>query len=84
MAKKQSTKFPYKEITLTWVDATSDPGWLSYDEMKNFQAQVCCTQGWVFEETKDYIKVFGTYSINKETNEIDFGEVICIPSKWLV
>ena len=41
MARKRSTKpkkskveFPYREVSLTWIDANSDTGWLTLDQMK--------------------------------------------------
>ncbi len=41
------------------------------------------TKGWIYEETQDYIKTFGTYSIDSEDESIEFGEVICIPKNWI-
>ena len=91
MARKQSTKpkvskvdFPYKEVSLTWIDANSDSGWLTLEQMKKHDVAVCHTQGWVFEETDNYIKKFGTYSIDEDSASIEFGEVIAIPKGWIV
>jgi hypothetical protein len=42
------------------------------------------TQGWVFEENDNWIKVFGTYSIDEDEETIEFGEVIAIPKGWIV
>jgi hypothetical protein len=91
MARKRSTKpkvskvdFPYKEVSLTWIDANSDTGWLTLEQMKKHDVAVCHTQGWVFEETDNYIKIFGTYSIDEDSASIEFGEVIAIPKGWIV
>ena len=91
MARKQSTKpkvskvdFPYKEVSLKLIDANSDSGWLTLEQMKKHDVAVCHTQGWVFEETDNYIKIFGTYSIDEDSASIEFGEVIAIPKGWIV
>jgi hypothetical protein len=52
--------------------------------MKKHDVAVCHTQGWVFEETDNYIKIFGTYSIDEDSASIEFGEVIAIPKGWIV
>jgi hypothetical protein len=85
MAKKLATKFPYKEIscTLVWYDANSKTGWIDIKEFKDLSPSLCYTRGWIFEETKDYIKTFSTYSIDPEDNSIEFGEILCIPKSWL-
>lgn len=85
MSKKLCTKFPYKEIvgTLIWYDANSKSGWINVKDFKQLIPSVCYTKGWIFEETKDFIKTFGTYSIDPEDNSIEFGEILCIPKQWL-
>ena len=85
MAKKLATKFPYKEIsrTLVWYDANSKTGWIGVKEFKDLSPSLCYTRGWIFEETKTYIKTFSTYSIDPEDNSIEFGEILCIPKVWL-
>lgn len=91
MVKKRSTKktkskidFPYKKISISWYDANSDSGWLTLDQMTKHEPALCHTNAWVFEENNKYIKLFGTYSIDKETQSIEFGEVICIPKTWII
>jgi hypothetical protein len=85
MSKKPYIKFPYKKIkgTLNWYDANSKTGWIDSKEFKELTPSICHTQGWIFEETKTYIKTFSTYSIDPEDNSIDFGEILCIPKVWL-
>ncbi len=83
--KKPVTEFPYKPIKdkLTWHDAQSDTGWKSKDSMDKLRPAISKTKGWIYEETDEYIKTFGTYSIDPETKEIEFGEVLCIPKNWI-
>lgn len=91
MAKKRSIKkqksksdFPYKKISLKWYDANSSSGWLALEAMQKFEPAVCHTNGWVFEDNDKFIKIFGTYSIDKDDATIEFGEIICIPKSWLL
>ncbi len=86
MSKKPYIKFPYKKIkgTLSWYDANSKTGWIDSKEFKQMTPSICHTSGWIFEDTKTYIKVFSTYSIDAEDNSIEFGEILCIPKIWLI
>lgn len=77
-------KFPYKKVTINWLDANSDTGWMSISQMKKFNIATCTTQGWLFEENNKYIKIFCSYSIDPDDHSIEFGEVVCIPKKWIV
>ena len=83
--KKPNTDFPYKPITnyLVWLDAQSHTGWLSKTAMDKLKPARSKTKGWIYEETEDYIKTFGTYSIDEEDKSIEFGEILCIPKNWI-
>ena len=61
--------FPYKPIKgeLHWLDAQSKTGWVNEKEIKELKPATCITRGWIFEETKDYIKTFSTYSIKRSS-----------------
>ena len=83
MRKKRSTKIPYKKIKskLKWLDAVSKTGWLTKKEMDELKPSESYTTGYIYEETDEYIKTFGTYSVDEEG--IEFGEVLCIPKNWI-
>ena len=83
--KKPVTDFPYEEIktSISWFDAQSNTGWLTHDKMKKLKPAESKTKGWIFQQTDDYITNFGTYSIDPDSKEIEFGEVICIPKNWV-
>ena len=51
--------------------------------MKELKPATCVTSGWIFEETKDYIKTFSTYSLD-EDGSIEFGEIVVIPKHWII
>ena len=83
--KKPVINFPYEEIktSISWFDALSNTGWLTHDKMKKIKPAESKTKGWIFEENDDYITIFGTYSQDPDTKEIEFGEVVCIPKNWV-
>ncbi len=83
--KKPNPDFPYKPIkdTLNWRDAQSHTGWLNFEQMKKLRPALSKSKGWIFEETDDHIKIFGTYSKDPDDKSIEFGEVICIPKNWI-
>tara|TARA_B100000941_G_scaffold271500_1_gene230254 strand:+ start:179 stop:457 length:279 start_codon:yes stop_codon:yes gene_type:complete len=83
--KKLSKEFPYKPIKdhITWLDAQSETGWLTKEQMEKFRPAVSRTKGWIYQETDDYITTFGTYSKDENDNIIEFGEVLCIPKNWI-
>ena len=83
--RKPNKDFPYKPIPkhLLWQDAQSHTGWLSKNQMDKLRPAQSKTKGWIFEENDDYITIFGTYSQDPDSKEIEFGEVICIPKNWV-
>ena len=80
-----TNNFPYKKIKgeLHWLDAKSRTGWATREDMKELKPATCVTSGWIFEETKDYIKTFSTYSLDEDGN-IEFGEIVVIPKQWVI
>ena len=81
----KKTKFNYKKLKkdLHWLDAISQPGWLSINDMDNIKPSNAVSGSmWIYKDTKDYITLFGTYSYD-DKGEIEFGEVITIPKKWM-
>ena len=39
-------------------------------------------EGWVYEKTKNYIKLFASY--DKDEEGITFGDRIAIPRSWVI
>ena len=52
-------------------------------DIKELKPATCVTSGWIFEETKYYIKTFSTYSLDEDGN-IEFGEIVVIPKQWVI
>ena len=77
-------KFNYKKLKkdLHWLDAISQTGWLSVNDMDKIKpSNAVSSSMWIYKNTKEYITLFGTYSYD-DKGEIEFGEVITIPKKW--
>jgi len=82
---KTKDKFKYKKLKkdLHWLDAVSEPGWVSEEDMDNQEpAKAVCSKMWIYKENKKYITLFGTYSYD-EKGKLEFGEVITIPKIWI-
>jgi len=82
---RNKTPFKYKKLKkdLRWLDAVSQTGWISTTDMDNSKpSNVVSSQMWIYKDTKEFITLFGTYSYD-EKGEIEFGEVITIPKKWV-
>lgn len=82
---KAKKPFKYKKLNkdLHWLDAVSDPGWLSEEDMDNqIPAKAVCSQMWIYKEDDKSITLFGTYSYD-DKGKLEFGEVITIPKIWI-
>ena len=79
------TPFKFKKLKkdLHWLDAVSDSGWLSEEDMDNQKpADAICSQMWIYKENDKSITLFGTYSYD-DKGKLEFGEVITIPKIWI-
>ena len=79
------TPFKFKKLKkdLHWLDAVSETGWISEDDMdKQKPADAVCSQMWIYKEDNKSITLFGTYSYD-EKGKLEFGEVITIPKIWI-
>lgn len=68
-------------IYVEWIDAESEAGWKSYEEMMKIGASVFCFSiGWYIGKTKDFLIVCHTKG--KNIKEDMMGKLI-IPLKWI-
>ena len=82
---KYKVKFNFKKLNkpIKWLDCVSQTGWISEKDIDDARPANCITGDfWVYSDTPEYITLFGTYSYD-EKGEIEFGEVITIPKKWV-
>jgi len=55
---KRKIKFKFKKLKrdLHWLDAVSESGWISEEDMEEQEpAKAVCNQMWIYKETKKHI-----------------------------
>jgi len=76
----------YKLVYIEWADATSNSGWFTEEEMKDWvktSAWVVKQVGWVFEETPKYIALYGSIVDGVRDREVRYGQIQKIPKTWI-
>ena len=73
--------FPFQKVRVEWVDCVSDSGWASDREFDKMSLSYPVNEGWLYEKTKDYIKIFASY--DKDSEGITFGDRTMIPRPWV-
>ena len=74
----QPNDIPYSKYRIEWVDALSDSGWADEDKFDKMKLAQPVNEGWVYEKTKNHIKLFASYDKDEEDG-IVFGDRTMIP-----
>ncbi len=74
----QPNDIPYSKYRIEWVDALSDSGWADDREFNKMKLARPINEGWVYEKTKNHIKLFASYDKDEEDG-IVFGDRTMIP-----
>lgn len=72
----------YDKVIVEWLDISSDGcdgAWNTEDQLKDLVPAICTTIGYLYEDNKDWIKTFATYSINENSEDFDIGDAVVIP-----
>jgi len=72
---------PFQKVRVEWVDCVSDSGWASDKEFNKMKLATPVNEGWLYEKTKDHIKMFASY--DKDDDGITFGDRTMIPRAWV-
>ena len=75
---KPTDAIPYLKYRIEWLDIISDSGWADEDKFDKMKLAQPVNEGWVYEKTKDYVKVFASYD-KYEEDGIVFGDRTMIP-----
>ncbi len=68
----------FDKVIISWLDINScDNAWNSEEDLKDLVPAMCTTIGYLYEENKDWVKTFATYSFN--TDSLDVGDCVVIP-----
>ena len=70
---------PYSKYRIEWIDILSDSGWADENKFDKMKLAFPVNEGWVYEKTKDYVKVFASYD-KDEDDGIVFGDRTMIPT----
>ena len=70
---------PYSKYRIEWIDILSDSGWADENKFDKMKLALPVNEGWVYEKTKDYVKVFASYD-KDEDDGIVFGDRTMIPT----
>ena len=73
-------KFNYQRVEIVWRDICNAEGaWLSESDVLNHTLAECTSVGFLFSKTRNTIKIFSSWSFNKDLS-IDFADVVAIPT----
>ena len=64
----------YKKYKIIFYDPTGHTGWMTDDEIYNFEPEECVIEAYVYSKDKKFIQTFASYTTNKETGDTDFGD----------
>ena len=78
---KINNDIPYHKYRVEWVDCVSDSGWASEKEFDKMKLATPVNEGWLYEKTKNHIKIFASY--DKDEDGITFGDRTMIPRQWV-
>ena len=74
----KSTDIPYPKVRVEWIDCVSDSGWATDKEFDKMKFAKPINEGWLYEKTKEHIKLFASYDKDEEDG-IVFGDRTMIP-----
>ena len=81
IAAESAPDIPYPKVRVEWVDCVSDSGWANEKEFDKMSLSYPVNEGWLFEKTKNHIKMFASY--DKDEDGITFGDRTMIPRAWV-
>ena len=81
IAAESAPDIPYPKVRVEWVDCVSDSGWANEKEFDKMSLSYPVNEGWLYEKTKDHIKMFASY--DKDEDGITFGDRTMIPRQWV-
>jgi hypothetical protein len=68
----------FDKVIISWLDINScDNAWNTEEDLKELVPAICTTIGYLYEENKDWVKTFATYSFNSDS--LDVGDCVVIP-----
>tara|TARA_R100001460_G_scaffold26789_1_gene54253 strand:- start:899 stop:1186 length:288 start_codon:yes stop_codon:yes gene_type:complete len=81
IAAESAPDIPYPKVRVEWIDCVSDSGWATSNEFEKMKLAKPVNEGWLFEKTKNHIKLFASY--DKDDDGYIFGDRTMIPRQWV-
>ena len=81
IAAESAPDIPYPKVRVEWIDCVSDSGWATSNEFEKMKLAKPVNEGWLFEKTKNHIKLFASY--DKDDDGFIFGDRTMIPRQWV-
>jgi len=81
IAAESAPDIPYPKVRVEWIDCVSDSGWATSNEFEKMRLAKPVNEGWLFEKTKNHIKLFASY--DKDDDGFIFGDRTMIPRQWV-
>jgi len=81
IATESAPEIPYPRVRVEWIDCVSDSGWATDKEFDKMKLARPVNEGWLFDKTKDHIKLFASY--DKDDDGFIFGDRTMIPRQWV-
>lgn len=75
---------PYKKAIVQWVDAVSDSGWKTVEDVLKERPHSVETTGYILEENKEFLTIALSMSYDKEAEKWQANGYFCIPSPWTI
>ena len=75
----QPSDIPYSKYRIEGIENLSDAGWATAKEFDRMKLATPVNEGWLYSEDRASVKVFASYDIDHDTNEITFGDRTMIP-----
>ena len=81
IAAESAPDIPYPKVRVEWIDCVSDSGWATSNEFEKMKLAKPVNEGWLFEKTKNHIKLFASY--DRYDDGYIFGDRTMIPRQWV-
>ena len=81
IAAESAPDIPYPKVRVEWIDCVSDSGWATSNEFEKMKLAKPVNEGWLFEKTKNHIKLFASY--DRDDDGYIFGDRTMIPRQWV-
>jgi len=67
-------------VIIEWLDInSSDGGWQTEDEIKNFRPALCYDVCFIYSQNEHYVNTYSSYNLHDD-GSMDYGFITSIPS----